>query len=247
MGISLLPFTRLSDADVAGALGHTVALINPALDVFTRFDPLGLRQRTHRDESAQNVVGKSLDIAAAVLNFAELPGTKAWAEMDQDGHVKWWVHRAGAVTTVFVAFPGVFGVIANRLPIQDILGFSNQAVVLCAVAREDGVTDRDEQVRLLSEILCDRRIANSPAGSPETPPQSLPEKLWDFAGTVRAAGEEIAKRPHPQTVYRYLGMLPGIGAVAAYFGEFSALRHAAHEGESWISSRSEQAQTQART
>lgn len=241
MGISLLPFTRLSDADVAGALDHAVALINPALDVFTRFDPLGLRRRTHRQEPAQNAVAKSLDVAAAVLNFAELPGTKAWAEMDQDGHVKWWVHRAGAVTTVLVAFPGVFGVIANRLPIQDFLGFSNQAIVLCAVAREDGVTDHDEQAQLLAAVLCDRRPTNNPADTPETPPQSLPRKLWGLAGTIRAVGEEIAKRPHPQKVYRYFGMLPGVGAVAAYFGEFSALQHAADEGEAWISDRSPQA------
>ncbi|QZH63053.1 hypothetical protein K1X22_10155 [Mycolicibacterium farcinogenes] len=249
VGINLLPFTRLSDADVAGALDHAVAVINPALDVFTRFDPLGLRRRTHREEPGQGAVGKSLDVAAALLNFAELPGTKAWAEMDQQGHVKWWVHRAGAVTTIPVAFPGAFGVIANRLPLQDILGFSNQAIVLCAVAREDGVTDRDEQVRMLSAILCDRRLAHSPAGGPESPPQSLPEKLWSFAGSVRATGEEIAKRPHPQKVYRYLGMLPGVGAVAAYFGEVSALRDAASECESWISARpaATPAQTPART
>lgn len=240
VGINLLPSAHLSDADVTGALENAVAVINPVLDIFTRFDPFGLRRRTHREEPAEGAVGKTLDIAAAVLNFAELPGTKAWAEMDQDGHVKWWVHRAGAVTTIPVAFPGAFGVIANRLPLQDILGFSNQAIVLCAVAREDGVTDLDEQVRLLGAVLCDRGLTNSPADAPERPPQSLPAKLWDFAGSVRAAGEEIAKRPHPQKVYRYLGMLPGVGAVAAYFGEVNALRHAAQEGESWISARSPQ-------
>jgi hypothetical protein len=41
----------------------------------------------------------------------------------------------GALDTVLVAFPGVFGVVADRLPIQDVLGFTNQAIVLCAVAR----------------------------------------------------------------------------------------------------------------
>lgn len=234
VGINLLPFTRLSDADVAGALGHAVTVINPALDLFTWFDPLGLKRRTHRRQSSQNPVGKSLDLAAALLNFAELPGTKAWDDLDQDGHVKWWVHRAGAVTTVLVAFPGALGVIVDRLPVQDFLGFSNQAILLCAVAREEGVTDRGEQVRLLGAVLCDRQLTRSPAEAPETPPQPLPKKLWQFAGTLRAVGGELAKRPHPQNVYRYLGMLPVVGAVADYFGEFTALQHSVEEGEAWI-------------
>ncbi|MEN4401580.1 hypothetical protein ACNQR7_10360 [Mycolicibacterium senegalense] len=241
MGISLLPFTRLSDADVAGALDHAVSVINPVLDVFSRFDPLGLRRRTHREEPGDGLVGKSLDVAAALLNFAELPGTKAWAEMDQHGHVKWWVHRAGAVTTILAAFPGAFGVIADRLGIQDFLGFTNQAIVLCAVAREDGVTDYDDQVQLLGAVLCDRQLSEAPSDDSDTPPQSLPGKLWEFAGTLRAVGGELTKRPHPQKVYRYLGMLPGVGAVPDYFGEFTALLHAADEGIAWISEHSPQA------
>ncbi|OFB39481.1 hypothetical protein BA059_12405 [Mycolicibacterium sp. (ex Dasyatis americana)] len=240
MGISLLPFTRLSDADVAGALDHAVSVINPVLDVFSRFDPLGLRRRTHREEPGEGPVGKSLDIAAAVVNFAELPGTKAWAEMDQHGHVKWWVHRAGAVTTILVAFPGAFGVIADRLGIQDFLGFTNQAIVLCAVAREDGVTDYDDQVQLLGAVLCDRQFPDDTADDPDVPAHSLPGRLWEFAGTLRAVGDEFTKRPHPQKLYRYLGMLPGVGAVADYVGEFTALLHAADEGAAWISEHSRQ-------
>ncbi|MEV0671159.1 hypothetical protein [Mycobacterium sp. NPDC050441] len=235
-----MPSAHLSDADVAGALDNAVAVINPVLDIFTRFDPLGLRRRTHREGPSDGAVGKSLDIAAAVLNFAELPGTKAWADMDQDGHVKWWVHRAGAVTTILVAFPGALGAIADRLPIQDVLGFSNQAIVLCAVAREDGVTDHGDQVQLLGAVLCDRQLADTESDAPPddpttAPPQSLPGKLWEFAGTLRAVGDEFTKRPHPQKLYRYLGMLPGIGAVADYVGEFTALRHAADAGAAWIS------------
>nr|WP_233152644.1 hypothetical protein [Mycobacterium sp. NS-7484] len=234
--MSLLPSVRLSDADVAGALGRAVGVINPVLNVVTGFDPLRLRQRTHRETPAVGAVGKSLDVAAAVLNFAELPGTKAWAEMDQDGHVKWWVHRFGAVTTIFVAFPGALGVIGQRLPIKDLVGFTSQAIVLCAVARETGVTAHDDQVQLLGTVLCDRHFGDAPADEPGSAPQSLPKRLWQFAGTVRAVGEELTKRPHGDGLYRYLGMLPGIGAVAAYFGELNALHHAADEGRAWITS-----------
>lgn len=246
-----MPFKQLSDADITGALDRAVTVINPALDVFTRFDPFGLRRRTHREEPGEGPVGKSLDIAAALLNFAELPGTKAWTEMDQDGHVKWWVHRAGAVTTVLVAFPGAFGVIADRLGVQDFLGFTNQAIVLCAVAREDGVTDYDDQVQLLGAVLCDRQLPDadvtSQADDAEAASQSLPQKLWEFAGTLRAVSDEFTKRPHPQKLYRYLGMLPGVGAVADYFGEVTALRHVADEASAWINEHSAQAPAPAST
>ena len=238
VGIRLLPFTQLSDNEVADALGRAVAMINPVLAAYTRFDPLGLRERTHAEQPADGAVGRSLDLAAAVVNFAQLPGTKAWVEMDRDGHVKWWVHRAGAVTTIPVAFPGAFGIIADRLGVQDVLGFTNQAIVLCAVAREGGVTDPAEQAALLGAVLCDRQLPDAavPASSdrPDAVPPSLPAKLWDFAGVLRAVADEFTKRPHPQKLYHYLGMLPGVGAVADYVGEYTALLHAADEGAAWL-------------
>ncbi|MBU9762346.1 hypothetical protein FR943_00535 [Mycobacterium sp. TNTM28] len=243
MGISLLPFTRLSDADVAGALNRAAAVINPALDLATRFDPLGLKQRTHRQSPAVNPVDRTLDRAAAILNFAELPGTQAWDDMTRDGHVKWWVRRVGTVTTVAVAFPGAFGFIADRLPVQDALGFANQAILLWAVAREDGVTDRDDQVQLLGAVLCNRDLADPLPEDADTA-HSLPGKLWEVAGTLRAVGAELTKRPQPQRVYHYLGMLPGIGAIVDYVGELTALRHAADEAATWISEHSAPAAAQ---
>jgi hypothetical protein len=51
----------------------------------------------------------------------------------------------GAPDTVLVALPGVFGVVADRLPMQDVLGFTNQAIGLCAVAREHASTTTDNR------------------------------------------------------------------------------------------------------
>ena len=49
---------------------------------------------------------------------------------------QWWVNRVGSINTIGVAFPNVFGVWAQRLPVTTVLGFVNQAMVLVAVARE---------------------------------------------------------------------------------------------------------------
>ena len=51
---------------------------------------------------------------------------------------------------------------------------------------------------------------------------------------MRAITDELAKRPHPKGFYRVLGMLPGVGAVADYLGEYGALIRAAKAGEHWI-------------
>jgi hypothetical protein len=234
-----LPTATLDDAEVARALGRSVGLINPILDTLAKLDLLGLKKRTHRLGASDDAVGKALDTLAWVLNTADVPGTRAWAEMDLDARVDWWVRRVGALDTLLVAFPGVFGVIADRLPAQDLLGFSNQSIVLCAVAREHGIHDYDLQVRLLASVMCDRDVAAAkPLGGAEENEEneetSLPGRLWHFAGVVRAVNDELVKRHRPRLVFRYLGMLPVLGAVADYLGEYGALVRAAEEGQRWI-------------
>ena len=133
--------------------------------------------------------------------------------------------------------------IADRLPLQDFLGFANQAVILCAVAREHGVTDRRQQVRLLASVMCDRNVGRddevaSPAEEESAPIEwsfaGIGRALWQLAGLMRAIGNELVKRQRPKGIYRYLGMLPAAGAVADFLGEFGALNRAAKEGRAWI-------------
>lgn len=139
------------------------------------------------------------------------------------------MQRVGAVNTVFVAFPGIFGALAARLPVQDLLGFSNQAIVLVAIARELGIDDHREQVRLLAKVLCNRTLGDEALvgaddQAPETPrnwsPFALARTLWHLAGILRAIGDELEKRPQPKPIFRYLGMLPAVGSVAGYIGEY---------------------------
>jgi hypothetical protein len=239
--MNLLPTATLGDADVACVLNRAVGLINPSLDLLWGTDPIGLKRRT-RGSDDESVLGTALDAAAWTLNTLDVPGTRAWDEASLDDRIDWWVHRVGAVDNVLVAFPGVLGAVADRLPVQDVLGFANQAIVLCAVAREMGVTDRRRQVALLGAVMCDRDLTDdSPDGDTEDAvrerdrlPRDAPRMLWRVAGVLRAIGAELERRPRPRAVFRYLGVLPGLGAVADYLGEYGALVRAAKQGRRWL-------------
>lgn len=248
MGLISLPTAVLSDADIADVLSRAVRIINPVLTVLAESDPFGLKERTYELGAGEGVADKALDALACALNTATTPGTKAWDMLDARGKAHWWVQRVGAVNTVFVAFPGVFGALAARLPVQDLLGFSNQAIVLVAIARELGIDDHREQVRLLAQVLCNRTLSDEALAAaddqaPESPrswsPFALARTLWHLAGTLRAIGDELEKRPQPKRIFRYLGMLPVVGSLAGYIGEYGALRRAASEGEQSIAVRSQ--------
>lgn len=246
MALIPLPNAVIDDADVACALSRAVRVINPVVDLLSRADPFGLKDRSHRIGDSDGSVDRALDALAWVLNTADVPGTQAWADMTLDDRVNWWVHRVGAVDNVLVAFPGVLGAVADRLPVQDALGFANQAIVLCAVAREYGVDDHGEQVRLLAAVMCGREVdadeyaddadaAPEPESSPmDGTPLAFLKPLWRVAGQLRAIGDELGKRSRPRRIFRYLGMLPAVGAVADYFGEYGALVRAAKAGRKWI-------------
>lgn len=238
MNILPLPTATIDDDDVARALRRSLVVVNPLVALMAT-DPVGLKKRTHLLWESDSVPARVLDGLAWVLDTADVPGTKAWEAMSLQDRIDWWVYRVGAIDTLLVAFPGVLGVIADRLPIQDALGFASQSIVLCAVARECGVTDVDAQVQLIGAVMCQRDLAGD--GGDEAEPgtneqRNLAEAAWHLAGLVRAAGDELGKRPRPRAVFRYLGMLPAVGVVADYLGEYGALVRAAKEGSRWITS-----------
>ncbi|CAN5486773.1 hypothetical protein BH10ACT9_BH10ACT9_15380 [soil metagenome] len=239
MNLLPTPDVAINDADVADALDRAVRIINPLLTALWDTDPLGLKRRNV--SAGDGPLDKAADAISWALNTADVPGTPAWDEMDLDARIDWWVHRVGALNTVAVAYPGVLGVLGDQLPLQDLLGFANQALVLCAVARESGVTDHGLQVRMLAAVLCHRELGADDLdgdGGPrrEIPrtPMGIAKALWELMGLVNAVAAELAKRPHPRAVFRYLGMLPAVGAVVDYFGEWGALARAAKAGRHWI-------------
>ncbi|BBZ25404.1 hypothetical protein [Mycolicibacter hiberniae] len=287
MGLFPKPHTTLTDAEVADALSRAVTVIDPLLDLLAQADPIGLRRRTrrlpapphglthrirrfrlrrrrHEAGRGPSAADRALNAGAQLLNAADLPGTAAWERMSRDQRAHWWVHRVGALNTLVVASPGAFGVLARVVPVGQLAGFVNQAVVLCALAREYGVTDRDAKVRLLAEVLCGRHLPETlelPAPSdppplPESPPPGwkplrsitsstpvvMTRTVWQLAGILRATFDEVGKRPHPKKLYQHLGSLPGLGLLASYFGERGALIRAARAGEAWLQAREDGAE-----
>lgn len=243
MNLLPAPEATLSDDDVEEALGRAVRIIGPLLDLMWGTDPLGLKRRPSSADADAGPIEKVVDGIGWALNAADVPGTDAWEDMDADARITWWIWRVGAVNNVAVAFPGFLGVLARRLPLQDLLGFANQALVLCAVARELGVTDHQSQVELLAAVLCGRDLTvdavdvdteDIPAPRGSFAPKAIAKALWNLVGVLRAVGGEVAKRPHPRAPFRYLGMVPAVGAVAGYFGELGALSRAAKSGRQWI-------------
>lgn len=235
------PKVTISDDAVEDALGRAVQIINPLLGVLWGTDPLGLKRRTP-DDGDDGPLDKVADGVGWVLNAADVPGTLAWDDMDTDARINWWVWRVGALNTVAVAFPGVLGVVGRRLPIQNLLGFVSQAIVLCAVAGELGVSDHHQQVRMLATVLCHRDLTRVEGGADvDAPSDDIPhttlgvaKALWKLVGLFDAVSDELGKRPHPRAPFRYLGMLPALGAIAAYFGECGALARAAKAGQRWV-------------
>lgn len=227
---------------MAAALDRAVAIIDPVLDLLAERDPVGLKARTYRTASDDDgVVDKVIDVLASALNATDFPGTESWEKLDADARSEWWVARIGALNTVAVAFPGVFGVLVNRLPLQDLLGFANQAMVLVAVAREAGITERSAHVRLLASVLCEREIDLSTMQKDKEParergrgPFALLRAMWDVASVFREVSSELAKRPRSRAVFRVISAIPVVGGVASYFGERGALSRAAKEGRRWV-------------
>lgn len=272
MGLFPKPHATLTDAEVADALGRAVAVINPLLDLLSQSDPTGLRKRTrrllspprgltdrirrfrlrrrrHEAGRGPSNADRARNAGAQLLNAADLPGTAAWERMSRDERVHWWVHRVGALNTLVVASPGIFGWLARVVPVGELAGFVNQAIVLCALAREYGVTDRRQQVRLLAAVLCRRQLADDvdvpTPPEPESPPErrGVTRTLWQLAGILRSTFEEAAKRPHPSKLYQRLSVLPGIGAIAGYFGERGALLRSAADGVAWLDEHTAQDKT----
>ncbi|MGV9861958.1 hypothetical protein [Rhodococcus koreensis] len=240
---------RLGDDTVVGILDRAARGINPVLDLALT-DPFGIKGRTFTPTAEERGAAEALlDGIAWVLDTVRFPGTASWEKASDDERARWWVTRIGALNTIAVASPGMFGVLLNRLPIQDVLGFANQAVVLVAVAREHGVTNRSEQVDLLASVLCRRETDASAVLAGATPPSASAEgasvwrpfglvgALWRTAGTVRALSDELDKRPQPGGTYALLGNIPVVGVVAGYLGERGALVRAVKQAEKRIADR----------
>lgn len=251
----------ITDAHVVSVLKVVVRGSGPVLEALTTTDPLGWKKRTHAERI--NTEGVQLNLKDRAVRrivdrfyATEFPGTSAWQRMTVTQRSAWWTNRVGRFTTLVVSIPGLGGVVADRFPVQSTLGSASQAMVLCAVAREHGVTDEADQVRLLAHVLNRRAISRDVAvGTAARSAEQLaadgvgaePERkggrfalvaagraLWRYGRVLRSILGELDKRPQGRLWHRVMGKLPVVGLAGDYLGERSALKRAVRQGEEWL-------------
>lgn len=262
----------ISDSQVVGVLRPFVRATGPLLDALRDSDPLGLRARATeaaaRGEALAELAQVEPPLRRRLLNGLsrmKVPGTVAWGRMNPEQRTKWWVNRVGRLSSLLTAIPGLGGALADRLPVQDVLGTASQGVLLWAIAGEHGVSDQADRVRLLAWVLFERDVdralasgespehdrAAEDARTAELTEELAQEKkskislkafastLWRLGRSVLAVTGELEKRPRGRIWHRILGMLPGIGMFADYLGERSALKRAAKKAKRWIATHPE--------
>ncbi len=204
------------------------------------------------DLTERGLRDKILDALAAV----EVPGTAAWAVMDVEERCHWWIYRVGRFTTLVAAVPGLGGALARTLPVSSAVGAAGQGLLLCAIAGEHGVRDEDAVVALLGAVLFVRELAPRTLSATEdaavsaqaaeltgdlvasdgrAEPDSRPtlrrigSAVWRLGRALFAVGGDLDRRPHGRFYHEWIGMLPVVGAVGKYLGEWSGLKRAADQ------------------
>lgn len=252
----------ISDGAVVTVLRPFVRATRPVLDALRDADPFGLRARAlaapavtlgSGPDGERGLRDKVLDALAGV----HVPGTAAWAAMDPAQRSRWWARRVGRLTTLVAAVPGVGGVLANRLPVSKTIGAAGQGLVAVAIAGEYGVRHEDALVALLGAVLFRRELAvtapdaaadaaadaraaelTGDLGVEERPAlRRVASAVWRLGRALWAFEGELDKRPHGNWFHEGLGMLPVVGAVGKFLGEWSGLNRVAAETEQRVRSR----------
>ncbi|BBF99914.1 MULTISPECIES: hypothetical protein [Pseudonocardia] len=248
----------MPDNDLVAVLRPFVRATRPVLDGLREADPFGLRSRvapgaTGAAPDERRLSEKILDTLASV----QVPGTAAWAGMDVDGRAHWWIYRVGRFTTLIAAVPGLGGALARTLPVSDAVGAAGEGLLLVAIAGEHGVRDEDRLVELLASVLFQRELAVADLTLTAAEDAAADARARELTGELTATGtratlkkvggavwrlgralwaveDELDKRPHGRFYHQWLGLLPVVGAVGKYLGEWSGLKRAAKQGRSWL-------------
>ncbi|MBN9735841.1 MULTISPECIES: hypothetical protein [unclassified Pseudonocardia] len=204
----------------------------------------------------RSLADKILDTLASV----QVPGTAAWARMGVEARAHWWVYRVGRFTTLIAAIPGLGGALARTLPVSDAVGAAGEGLLLVAIAGEHGVRDEDRLVELLASVLFRRELTLDQraltAEEDAAVDTRASELTGDLAGfgtraTLKRVGaavwrlgralwsveDELDKRPNGRFYHQWIGLLPVVGVVGKYLGEWSGLKRAARHGHTWLERR----------
>ncbi|MCE3554166.1 hypothetical protein LWC33_22275 [Pseudonocardia sp. RS11V-5] len=244
----------IPDAAVVGILRPFVRATRPILSALRESDPFGLRGRHGGDDGERTTRDKILDALAA----APVPGTAAWARMDVAARQRWWIFRVGRFATAVAAIPGLGGALARTLPVGAAIGAAAQGMLLVAVAGEHGVTDEDRLVSLLAWVMFRRRpeLGGGPTAAEDAAADARAAEIegdlakgsrptaakvgaavWRLGRALYSVEDELDKRPHGRFYHEAIGMLPVVGVLGKYLGEWSGLKRAAREAQRWLAGR----------
>ncbi|MEQ3551568.1 hypothetical protein WIS52_13925 [Pseudonocardia nematodicida] len=252
----------ISDDALVAVLRPFVRATRPVLDGLRESDPFGLRSRVLPSGSGSGAAPGSaersrVDRVLDALASVRVPGTSAWAAMDTEARDHWWVYRVGRFTTLIAAIPGLGGALARTLPVSDAVGAAGEGLLLVAIAGEHGVRDEDRLVELLASVLFRRELAlgdralsadedaaadaraaeltGDLAGTGKRVTlQRVATAVWRLGRALLSVEDELDKRPHGRFHHQMIGMLPVVGVVGKYLGEWSGLKRAAKLGRRWL-------------
>jgi hypothetical protein len=199
----------ISDRGMLAVLCPFVRATRPVLDALAKQDPFDLRSRVYRGEEQLNRTVRHRVLTA--LAEARVPGTPAWAEMSVEERCRWWVYRVGRFTTLLASVPGIWGALANRLPVQAAMGAAAQGLLLCAIAREHGVRDEDQVVAMLGAVMFKRDLGTAVTASTARAgahvggrPSSaeVEAKAAELTGELAAPGKRPSLRRIARAVWR---------------------------------------------
>ncbi|MDT8915150.1 hypothetical protein [Amycolatopsis sp. PS_44_ISF1] len=235
----------VSDEHLTAVLRTFVRTAAPVLDAVRESGPQDMVAEV-RPDRPRGLPRRLLHVVAGV----RIPGTAAWARMDPPRRIRWWTGPFGRLTAAITAIPGLGGVLADRLPVQDLLGTAAQGLILCAIAGECGVTDLDTRTRLLAAVLFDRTLETTPAGVPADPAGHEVEQpsghhrapalarlggaLWRLGQELRGITALLGARPAGRWYHRVLGSLPVVGVIGHYLAERAGTRTLRRRALTWL-------------
>jgi hypothetical protein len=198
------------------------------------------------DDGPSRLPVRALQRARRLVTGRVHPGAPGWDELPVERRDAWWVGRIQAVAAPVAATPRVFGLVADRLPVQGAFGTAVAGLTVCAVAREHGVQDPAEWVPLLGRVLFDRELGRpsreqmiAPPGQ-APPPQSGPLRkagaaLWRLTRVLWEAPSVFDERPRGGWIWRTTGKIPVIGLPAGVLDERGAVASAARRTAELVS------------
>jgi len=181
---------------------------------------------------------------AKVLHGGIHPRSPEWAGLSPEARTQWWVRQLAPALAIAAGAPSAGGRVAHALPFKDLVGFTGQVVMVCAVCHEYDVHDLDAQVSIIAAELLQRGWSVADVRAARSSVQGMD---WLQKSTYLLAGDSSGLRGKARLVWRLAKVaapieqvvahrirgggligraqdLPGVGAVFGVANELKALR-----------------------